>query len=88
MTAETAGTGRAELSSKDYLDSAFGSMTQAAYHRGCAERYGHDTTSGDSGIPSLTLAAQLTTEAQVWATLALAAAQREQLAYAARGERF
>jgi hypothetical protein len=60
------------LGSKLAVNSAIACMRAVAYHRGAAETYGADTTSGDSGIPSLTLAAQYTAEAQAWATIALA----------------
>jgi Cu/Zn superoxide dismutase len=51
-------------------------MADAHFEREQAMEHGPNTTAGNSGIPCLTLAAQYTAEAQVWATVAQAITTR------------
>jgi hypothetical protein len=61
---------------RDAMEKVDNLLASAEFERGQALKYGGDVTSGDSGIPCFRLAAQYIAEAQVWATVALAATNR------------
>lgn len=68
---------------RDAMEKVDDLFADARANRQTAERYGYDTTVGDSGVPCWRLAELLVAEAQVWATVALAATSRNREAMAA-----
>lgn len=68
---------------RDAMEKVDNLLTAAEFERSQALKWGPNVTSGDSGIRCFDLAAQYITEAQVWATVALAATSRNREAMAA-----